>query len=161
MKLRIWSGGQTGCDQAAIRAALAAGLEVGGWCAKGWLTEEGPAPWLESYGLRECPEPGYPARTRRNVADATACLWMGDPTSPGGKLTLGECGRASVDIFIVRPGMDTPKDVARWLSFYHLSGDKPVTLLVAGNRESSAPGIGERAERFLGVVFRLLKEDLP
>jgi hypothetical protein len=29
-------------------------------------------------------------------------------------------------------------------------------LLVAGNRESKSPGIGDRVERFLGAVFRQL-----
>lgn len=43
---RIVSGGQTGADQAALRAARAAGLPTGGWAPRGWLTEEGPAPWL-------------------------------------------------------------------------------------------------------------------
>ena len=29
---RIVSGGQTGVDRAALDAALAAGIEIGGWC---------------------------------------------------------------------------------------------------------------------------------
>ena len=56
MSLRkVVSGGQTGADQAGLRAARAAGIETGGWAPKGWETEEGPAPWLSDYGLKECP----------------------------------------------------------------------------------------------------------
>ena len=44
MLQRVISGGQTGVDQAALRAAKAAGLETGGWMPLGWLTEECPRP---------------------------------------------------------------------------------------------------------------------
>jgi hypothetical protein len=38
--------------------------------------------------------------------------------------------------------------------------EKGVRVLnVAGNRESSAPGIGVRVERFLGAVFRQLRAE--
>jgi Circularly permutated YpsA SLOG family len=63
---KIVSGGQTGADQAGLRAARAAGIETGGWAPKGWDTEDGPAPWLEDFGLIECPVTGYPARTEAN-----------------------------------------------------------------------------------------------
>lgn len=48
----VISGGQTGVDQAALRAARASGIVTGGFAPKGWATEDGPAPWLGSeYGL--------------------------------------------------------------------------------------------------------------
>lgn len=53
---RVISGGQTGADQAALRAARACGIPTGGWAARGWLTEDGPAPWLAEWGLAECPD---------------------------------------------------------------------------------------------------------
>jgi hypothetical protein len=37
---RVISGGQTGVDQAALRAAQACGLETGGYAPLGWETEE-------------------------------------------------------------------------------------------------------------------------
>jgi hypothetical protein len=40
----IITGGQTGADQAAVRAGHAAGIPTGGFAPKGWLTEDGPAP---------------------------------------------------------------------------------------------------------------------
>ena len=48
---KIISGGQTGVDQAALRAAKACGIPTGGWAPKGWRTEDGPAPWLADLGL--------------------------------------------------------------------------------------------------------------
>ena len=68
MLSKVVSGGQTGADQAGLRAAAKAGIDTGGWACKGWLTEKGPASWLADYGLAECPVPDYPARTDRMSA---------------------------------------------------------------------------------------------
>jgi hypothetical protein len=40
--MKVVSGGQTGVDRAALDAALAAGLPVGGWCPRGRRAEDGP-----------------------------------------------------------------------------------------------------------------------
>ena len=71
---RVISGGQTGADQTGLHAARACGIPTGGWAPRGWLTEAGPAPWLEEWGLVECPEgeteaERYRARRRRCVKD--------------------------------------------------------------------------------------------
>jgi hypothetical protein len=145
---RVISGGQTGADQAALRAARAAGIATGGTAAQGWETEAGPAPWLADYGLVECDRPGYPARTEANVRAADGTLWFGDPTSPGGRLTIGWCGTCSKTYCLVKEGLTTPRLVAGWLS------ERGVKVLnVAGNRESRDPGIGGRVEAFLGRLF--------
>jgi hypothetical protein len=91
MLQKIVSGEQTGVDQAALRAARAACIATGGWAPRGWLTEAGPAPWLADWGLVECPEPGYAARRRRNVADCDAALLFGDPTTPGSRGLDRDC----------------------------------------------------------------------
>jgi hypothetical protein len=75
MLTKVISGGQVRVDQAALRAARSCGIPTGGWAPKGWLTEDGPAPeLLAGFGLVECPEPGYTARRRRNVADCDAVV---------------------------------------------------------------------------------------
>src|SRR4051812_19004074 len=86
MLILIISGGQTGVDQAGLRAARVVGLATAGWAPKGWLVErpdgrgEVSAPWLAEWGLTECGEPGYPARRKRNVrySDATILLGRAD-----------------------------------------------------------------------------------
>lgn len=71
---KIISGGQTGVDQAALRAAKACGIPTGGWAPKGFRTEAGPAPWLADFGLREHASADYPVRTRANCRDAGLTL---------------------------------------------------------------------------------------
>lgn len=146
---RVVSGGQTGVDRAALRAARAAGIPTGGWAPKGWATEAGPAPWLADFGLVECDEPGYPARTVANARDSDGTLWIGDPSSPGGQLTIGTADALDKPLLVVRAGVTTPGDVRRWIEAEGIR-----VLNVAGNRESTEPGIGARAEAFLAVVFR-------
>ena len=81
MLTKIISGGQTGVDAAALRAAKAVGIPTGGTAPKGWLTEDGPAPWLAEYGLVESDSPFYPPRTP--TASATPRRRIGPPRTPG------------------------------------------------------------------------------
>src|SRR5262249_3920699 len=77
--MKVISGDQTGADMGALIAARELGLETGGFAPKGWQTENGPQEHiLRGFGLIECEEPGYPARTRRNVAGSDATLLVGD-----------------------------------------------------------------------------------
>mgnify|MGYP001036458900 CR=1 FL=1 len=163
---RVITGGQTGVDQGALRAARAAGIATGGWAPRGWLVEgrydliarrhvDEPAPWLADFGLIECPEPGYPARTAANVRDAHALLWFGDTGTYGARRTLAEATRRHLQPFIVNLGAARrPSQVADFLR----SVPSCRVLMVAGNRESKSLGIGQRTEWFLGVVFRMLRE---
>jgi hypothetical protein len=161
----ILSGGQTGVDQAALRAARAAGIPTGGWAAKGWLTEDGPAPWLEGWGLKESARAGYPARTGLNVRQSDVTLLF-DGGGPGSALTVRECRRQGKPLRVLRvathggmavlaPSADTAGDVASWVR-----GTGARVLNVAGARESKAPGVGALAERFLCEVFALLREEV-
>jgi hypothetical protein len=147
--VRVISGGQTGADQGGLFAAAKLGVPTGGWADAGWHTEGGAAPWLADYGLRQCPEPGYPARTRRNVADADAVVWFGDPQSPGARLTLGLCRILRKPHYVVSAN-SRPEDVAEFL---RRASDGDVTLMVAGNRESMRPGVGGEAQEFVRVVL--------
>lgn len=159
-QLIVLSGGQTGADQGGLLAARSSGIPTAGWAPLGFMTETGPALWLAEYGLKECPEPGYPARTLRNVADADACLWFGNPHSPGGRLTLRACTQGRIiDTYTVLFGVTSPKNVADWIYGMVLEGEtEPQRLLVAGNRESSSPGIQRMTREFLEEVFGLLEQ---
>ena len=158
MELRVITGGQSGVDQAALRAARAVGFETGGLAAFGWETENGPAPWLADFGLIECPETGYRARRRRNVTDAETMLQIGDPKSPG-SIGLLEDWRTigkSRPYCWVEPGVSTPREVVGFLRGVRFDHRRVRVVMVAGNRQSKCPGIGERAERFLLAVFKKL-----
>ncbi len=66
---KIISGGQTGVDRGALDAAIALGMEHGGWCPQGRQAEDGRIP--DCYRLEETDSPDYPVRTERNVLEAT------------------------------------------------------------------------------------------
>src|SRR5262245_45820232 len=108
---------------------------------QGWTTEEGARPeYGELYGLRELPGAEYADRTRRNVAEAGAVLWFGDPTSTGGQLTLGESKRRRLPVYLAESVSGrSPEGVADWIR--GLAKEAPLALLVAGNRESGQPGL--------------------
>jgi hypothetical protein len=146
---RIVSGGQTGAAQAGWRAARARRIPTDGWMPLGFLTEDGPRPEFAGlYGAVELPTVDDPTRTRRNAMEASATIWFGSLASAEASVTHRACldfGRFCYDVVEDR---DRPSDVVRWLAASRVS-----SLNVAGNSESSNPGIGERVERFLAAVF--------
>jgi hypothetical protein len=152
-------GFQDGADIGGIRAAKATGLQVGGWIARGWLTESGPHPeYADLYGAKECPTPGYPQRTRRNIRDSDATIVFARfPNSPGTRLTIDtayEMERPSVVVKVILGviPIERPTAMAGWL---RERGVKVVNI--AGNRESKVPGICAWVERYLTETFRILK----
>jgi hypothetical protein len=107
--------------RAGPRSPGACGPGKGGWAPLGWLVESPDgkrteaAPWLAEYGLAECPEPGFPARTRVNVRDSDATLWLGDYHSLGGRATLDACRTLGRPFLIVFQGVTRPSQVAEWI----------------------------------------------
>jgi predicted Rossmann-fold nucleotide-binding protein len=72
---KVISGGQTGVDQAGLRAAKDSGISTGGWLPNGCITLEGSCPdLLELYSMQEHPRKGYPARTEANVRDSDGII---------------------------------------------------------------------------------------
>jgi len=149
-KLKIVSGGQTGVDRAALDAALACGLAVGGWCPAGRRAEDGAIP--SRYPLVETPSEKYPQRTSWNVrdADATLILTLRELDS-GSKLTADVARRLGKPYVVAslnaHPGTIS---LAELLPF---TLDE-VVLNIAGPRESRCPGIYARAFGFLVTFFR-------
>ena len=80
MKFKIVSGGQTGIDQAALAAAVAAEVPYSGWIPKGRRTEAGTLD-AKYTAMQEMPTDDYRKRTRQNVvdSDATLILTWGEP----------------------------------------------------------------------------------
>ena len=146
----VISGGQTGVDQAGLRAAQACGYRTGGMAPKGWRTDEGPAPWLADYGLVEGAHYSYAPRTEWNVRNSTGTVWFGDEQSPGGRLTKLACLQKyrGIDYWLPNPSID---ELRTWIIAQRIN-----TLNVAGNRERTNPGIGARTEAILRVALNRL-----
>ena len=149
---RFISGGQSGADQGALRAARACGIPPGGWAPRGWLTEAGPSPWLADRGLVESQEgeaaaERYRARRRRCIADCEAVLLFGDITSPVGRGLIEDCRRNGKCWVWVKSGLTTPRHIADFIRESRVR-----VLMVAGNRES-------RQNRFLGIGHHLATAD--
>jgi hypothetical protein len=147
MFTRIVSGGQTGVDRAALDVALARGIDCGGWCPRGRRAEDGPIP--ERYPLRETSWAGYPQRTAWNVrdSDATLLLTRGD-SDRGTALTERLARKKNKPCLVV--DLAQPWDIEavwQWIETNYIA-----TLNVAGPRESSSPGIGDEARRFLSLL---------
>jgi hypothetical protein len=148
MVTTIRSGGQTGVDRAALDVALELGIPCGGWCPKGRRAEDGPIP--ERYPLRETPWSGYPQRTEWNVRDSvgTLILTVG-PADRGTALTARiaeRLGKPYLKLDLL--AAPSAAAVREWAGAHNVQ-----VLNVAGPRESSSPGIGERARLFLREVL--------
>jgi len=149
--VRIVSGGQTGVDRGALDAALALGIPHGGWCPRGRRSEDGRVP--SRYRLQETESSRYDVRTERNIVDSDATLILHDgPLTAGTALTRRLAIQHAKPVRLVDLGK--PIDgaaIRRWLLTVEIR-----VLNVAGPRESSCPGVAERAQ---AVLERLLKEE--
>jgi hypothetical protein len=149
---KVISGGQTGVDIAALRAARAVGLETGGWAPRGFLTERGPHPELAQFGLREMPSRDYPPRTAANIREAGATLIIAGNWDRGSKLTAELCrSLGKPALHLDRAALSNEETFARAVTW--LRQIQPDILNVAGNRESTSPGIETEAEEFLRRVL--------
>jgi hypothetical protein len=151
-KLRkVISGAQTGVDRAGLDAALAVGLEIGGWCPKGRRSEDGKIP--AKYPLEETPDWRYPQRTEWNVrdADATVIVAHDVTASRGTKLTwrlAKKHNKIVIDLLQEQQyGLDFVADLLKECE----------VINVAGPRETSVPGIYDEAFRILQRLFSQLK----
>ena len=150
---KIVSGGQTGVDRGALDAAIALGIDHGGWCPSGRLSEDGTIP--SRYDLTETDSADYPTRTKQNVLDSDATLILYEKKISGGTLlTKRICKAQAARYHLVRIDHSEPKlDQCIEQTRNWLSENKPNTLNVAGPRESNHPGIEQRSLQFLLQVF--------
>lgn len=151
MLRRVITGGQTGVDQAAWRAARAAGLETSGLMPRAFQTEAGPRPDLAHAFSAIAGASNDPAdRTLANVAAADATLvLLGGPPGPGTQRTIDACRDRGKTHLVVKLSEESIAEARAWIA-----GNAITALNVAGDRESTHPGIGARAESFLRAVFR-------
>ena len=160
---KVVSGGQTGVDQAALRAAAELGVEIGGWCPPDRACEGGTIP--ASFPLTPTPdersvhglEIPRSQRTEWNVRDSDGSLIIRPrverATDPGTSFTE-ECAiRLGRPFFVVRTAIGGTADqdvdaVRRWLRLHRIG-----VLNVAGPSEGDAPGIGDHAH---ALMLRIL-----
>jgi len=150
---KIISGGESGADQAAWRAARGFGVAVGGSVRKGFLTNDGLRPeFAAEFAAAELPTDSEPARIEQNVHDSDATVWFGQTTTSAAHATVTACLTLGKPYMPVYPGASfEPSHVATWILENQVK-----TLNVAGNREHEEPGIGDRVERFLGEILKAL-----
>lgn len=159
MLTKIISGGQTGADQAGWRAAKRFNLETSGWMPRGFKTEDGPRPeFARLYGATEHPSSDYRNRTISNVglAEATVIFNRGARPSPGTILALNTCREVNQPVLVVGINVDSSPTIGPHSLKAWIIRNRATVLNVAGNRESSSPGIGAWVESYLCEVLRLL-----
>lgn len=152
---KVISGGQTGVDQAALRAAAALGIPVGGWCPPGRLSEDGPIP--DAFPLRETPDDRSPAapdiarsqRTEWNVRDSDGILVLKPASLQRHDLGTSWAEQCAAlyrkPMLIADPAEPNAVSVVRrWVAQNRIA-----TLNVAGPSEHTCPGIGILAEELL------------
>jgi hypothetical protein len=157
MLTTVISGGQTGADQAGLRAAKILGYRTGGMMPLGYRTEDGPRPDLAiEFGLDMSRFEGYEHRTRHNirVSDATIIFSLGS-LDGGSYLTSASAQAQGKPLMVItewyaevgfRP---LPAAVRRFLM------DRQIGVVnIAGNRESKSPGIGGWVEAYLLEVLK-------
>lgn len=145
---KIISGGQTGADRGGLEAGKRLGLDTGGTCPAGYRTENGRDETLLTFGVRCHKSRNYPPRTEENVINSDATLIFGNPGSRGSQLTQAMCRKHKKPCLVVfwTPGQPTP-DIEEFIEFLY-ANDTGI-LNVAGNRESTTPGICYTVQDFL------------
>lgn len=155
---KIISGGQTGADHAALYAAEHLGIPTGGWIPQGFRTDADADPALAArFGLLEHSSSGYPPRTLTNVIASDATLIIGNIESSGCRLTRLYANQSQRPYYHLgwRPGykkqLACKHNLHKFRSWLRQHNVK--VLNVAGNRESTSPGIFDAAYGFLIVAL--------
>lgn len=151
MPEKIISGGQTGADVGGLVGAERCGIPTGGCAPRGYKTESGPQPILQSrFGLVAHPSPHYADRTRENIVKADAVIIFATQTdSVGTRLTIELCDKHQKPWCLLDP--DEANVVAEFQMF--INRTKPKMLNVAGNRESVSLGIARRVATIVAQTF--------
>jgi len=156
---RVISGLQTGGDLAGLYAAEDCKIKTGGYCPKGFRTENGPN--IEDglrFGLVETKESNYQVRTELNIKNSDLTIIFGDDSSSGSKLTKTFCNKHEKKCLLVHE-FSNEELVNCYRAITDYFGND-LTINIAGNRESVNPEIFRKTRYFLNLLFlHLNKED--
>jgi hypothetical protein len=159
---KVMTGGQTGVDRAALDVALTLGIACGGWCPKGRRAEDGPIP--DRYPLQETPDANVAQRTGWNARDSDGTLVITE-----GPATAGTASTIDLTVVFRKPCLvvdvsdssdpaseRSVAEIVAWIIENDIH-----TLNVAGPRESTAPGIYQRAASLLSLMLSNLPTHAP
>jgi hypothetical protein len=163
--MKVTSGGQSGVDRAALDAAIACGIDYGGWCPRGGWAEDFPSPpgvLLKYPLLKETPLFDSAQRTEWNVRDANAILIVveegGITVSKGTALAVELAQRYRHPTLTIEPSDPEARTRAiAWLAAQRATFGDGFVLSIGGPRESEAPGIYAHTLEFLHDVLRSAK----
>jgi len=143
---KIISGGQAGADRAGLDAGKFLKIPTGGYCPKGYLTENGYDTSLKSYGLIETESGLYEERTLKNVLSGDGTVISCNVDVDGNIIGLGTAFTHQLCLQYKKPVIKNPtsKQFIEWIK-----KNKIKILNVAGNRESQSPGIYNKTKKFL------------
>jgi hypothetical protein len=159
------SGGQTGVDQAALRAAQARGLQTDGWCPPGRQCDGGLIPTdlvlreTPAERSRRAPDTPRSLRSEWNVRDSDATLVLRpeqDPEiDPGTAWTITCASELYRRPLLICDPFDpqSGERIREWLGRHAV-----VRLNVAGPSERRTPGIGEATYYLLLDVLPLTRD---
>ena len=138
---KVISGGQTGAERGGLFAAIGVIVEHGGWCPRGRLAEDGAIPSM--YKLKETDSTGYEESTLKNIEEADATIIFIYNTLPCELEAIsGYAKKNSKPCLLIdlqnRDRSEIVSQIGKWVK--PLKG-KSITINVAGQKESSAPGI--------------------
>jgi hypothetical protein len=152
MLKKIISGGQTGCDQAALDVAIKRAIEHGGWCPKGRISEYGIIP--EKYNLLETESHEVEQRTRRNIEESDGTLVF-VPQLPleikdGTRLTIEYAQSLLKPLLIINLSNcdKANEEFDSWLRKHNIS-----IVNVGGPRQSSAEEIYDKTYNKFGEML--------
>lgn len=151
--IRVVSGGQSGVDRAAVDFAIAVGVAYGGWVPRGgWAEDFADEPGLLAryHDFAESASSDPNERTLLNVRDSTATVTLGR----GDFASAGVARARAAAIELARPLLDldlTDPGAGERLGRFLYGFDRPVTLNLAGPRESESPGIYDATLAFLAA----------
>ena len=148
----IITGGQTGVDTAAIKAAVKLSIPFKGWVPHGFTNEKGLILAEYRTHLQVTPSAENAQRTEWNMRDADCVLTIlrGKPEVAVGGTKLGvdySYGAEKQKSFVDLTG-DRAQEVEKVRAWLKEQGHGK-SLAIGGPRESEEPGIEKEAEDFL------------
>lgn len=158
-KIKIISGGQTGVERGALDAAIAAGVDCGGWCPRGRLAEDGALD--KSYPLKETTSEDVHVSTLKNVheADATVIIYFGKLEG----ITLESieyCRQHNKPHLLVNTDFAKPEKAVEAIKKFVID-KKLITINITGPSASKVPRARTYAQIVIAGLFRELQIESP